>query len=108
MKSLLANPETATFLQELKPHLGQQGAALTDGILAVMNFANSSLGRDVLRNLAQLSSTVNQKGKAFTLQMADVPANISSNLPFVMFLVFALLTFSENPLASGLNCRQKR
>lgn len=101
MNSLLANPETATLIQGLKPHLGQQGTALADGILALINFATSSMGRDILRNVAQLSSTGKRKDTSFALQTADGPFNISLNLPFVMFLVFVLLVFSENNMTSG-------
>lgn len=101
MNSLLANPETATLIQGLKPHLGQQGAVLADGMLAVINFATSSMGRDILKTITQISSTVNQQGKSFTVQTTDGPLNIALNLPFVMFLVFVLLMFSQNPMVSG-------
>lgn len=100
MNSLLNNPETANIIQGLKPYLGKQGSSLADAMLTLMNFANSSIGKDVVRNIVQLTSTANQKGKSFNLQTAEGPVNISLNLPFVMFLVFILLMFSEDHLSN--------
>lgn len=108
MNSLLANPDTATLIQGLKPHLGQRGTALADGMLAVINFATSNMGKDMLRIVAQISPTGDQKGKSYNLQTADGPFNIPFNLPFVMFLIFILLTFSENPMLSGSGYKQKK
>lgn len=94
MNSLLNNPETTNLIQGIKPYLGKQGSSLADAMMTLMDFANSSIGRDVVGNIVQLASSANPKGKSFTLQTAEGPVNISLNLPFVMFLVFVLLMFS--------------
>ncbi len=99
MDTAVNKPELITLIQGIKPHLGDKGQAVSDGVLSVMSLISSEHGQQTLQNLDRVLSALGMDGKNVTISTASGrPVAFSLNSSFILILILILLLLSGNRL----------